>query len=204
MTYTLILLRHGESEWNALNLFTGWVDVDLSAKGEAEAKNGGKLMLDKGLLPDIVHTSLLTRAVVAGRAEERSQQERLHSINVDPVVDLPTALYLADPYVQEGTDFKVVGQFETAAAGEYFGMTFEKGSPLVACVDLALADLKDDGSLLMRTSRDRATLLASMERFASKTERDVHPHPIFGPLTTWEWQRWGWLHADHHLRQFGV
>ena len=63
------------------------------------------------------------------------------------VVDLPTALYLADPYVQEGTDFKVVGQFETAAAGEYFGMTFEKGSPLVACVDLALADLKDDGSL---------------------------------------------------------
>ena len=63
MTYTLILLRHGESEWNALNLFTGWVDVDLSAKGEAEAKNGGKLMLDKGLLPDIVHTSLLRRAI---------------------------------------------------------------------------------------------------------------------------------------------
>ena len=63
------------------------------------------------------------------------------------IVDLPTALYLADPYVQEGTDFAVVGQFETAAAGEYFGMTFEMGSPLVACVDLALEDLKADGTL---------------------------------------------------------
>ncbi|MFM8943728.1 MAG: transporter substrate-binding domain-containing protein [Actinomycetota bacterium] len=63
------------------------------------------------------------------------------------VVDLPTALYLADPYVQEGTDFKVVGQFATAAEGEYFGMTFETGSPLVACVNLALADLKADGTL---------------------------------------------------------
>ena len=63
MTYTLILLRHGESEWNALNLFTGWVDVDLSAKGEAEAKHGGSLLKDKGQLPDIVHTSLLRRAI---------------------------------------------------------------------------------------------------------------------------------------------
>lgn len=63
MTYTLILLRHGESEWNALNLFTGWVDVDLSSKGEGEAKHGGALLKDKGELPDIVHTSLLRRAI---------------------------------------------------------------------------------------------------------------------------------------------
>ena len=63
MTYTLILLRHGESEWNALNLFTGWVDVDLSAKGEAEAKHGGALLKEKGQLPDVVHTSLLRRAI---------------------------------------------------------------------------------------------------------------------------------------------
>ena len=63
MTYTLILLRHGESEWNALNLFTGWVDVDLSAKGEGEAKRGGSLLKEKGVLPDIVHTSLLRRAI---------------------------------------------------------------------------------------------------------------------------------------------
>ena len=61
--YKLILLRHGESEWNALNLFTGWVDVRLSAKGEAEAKRGGELMAAKGLLPDVVHTSLLRRAI---------------------------------------------------------------------------------------------------------------------------------------------
>ena len=61
--YKLILLRHGESEWNALNLFTGWVDVRLSAKGEAEAKRGGELMAERNLLPDIVHTSLLRRAI---------------------------------------------------------------------------------------------------------------------------------------------
>lgn len=63
MTYTLILLRHGESEWNAKNLFTGWVDVRLSAKGEAEASRGGELLKERGLLPDVVHTSLLRRAI---------------------------------------------------------------------------------------------------------------------------------------------
>ncbi len=61
--YTLILLRHGESEWNAKNLFTGWVDVDLTDKGQAEAARGGELLAESGLLPDIVHTSLLTRAI---------------------------------------------------------------------------------------------------------------------------------------------
>ncbi|MBI1378731.1 MAG: phosphoglyceromutase [Frankiales bacterium] len=61
--YTLVLLRHGESTWNALNQFTGWVDVDLSEKGEAEARRGGELLRDSGLLPDVVHTSLLRRAI---------------------------------------------------------------------------------------------------------------------------------------------
>jgi 2,3-bisphosphoglycerate-dependent phosphoglycerate mutase len=59
----LILLRHGESEWNAKNLFTGWVDVRLSALGETEAKRGGALLKEKGLLPDVLHTSLLRRAI---------------------------------------------------------------------------------------------------------------------------------------------
>jgi 2,3-bisphosphoglycerate-dependent phosphoglycerate mutase len=63
MNRTLILLRHGESEWNAKNLFTGWVDVRLSEKGEAEAKRGGALLKERGLLPDVVHTSLLRRAI---------------------------------------------------------------------------------------------------------------------------------------------
>lgn len=63
MDYTLILLRHGESEWNAKNLFTGWVDVSLSQKGVEEAKRGGQLLKEKNLLPDIVHTSLLRRAI---------------------------------------------------------------------------------------------------------------------------------------------
>jgi 2,3-bisphosphoglycerate-dependent phosphoglycerate mutase len=59
----LILLRHGESEWNAKNLFTGWVDVRLSALGETEARRGGALLKEKGLLPDVLHTSLLRRAI---------------------------------------------------------------------------------------------------------------------------------------------
>jgi 2,3-bisphosphoglycerate-dependent phosphoglycerate mutase len=60
---TLILLRHGESEWNALNLSTGWVDVALTEKGREEAANGGRLLAEVGLLPDVVHTSLLRRAI---------------------------------------------------------------------------------------------------------------------------------------------
>jgi 2,3-bisphosphoglycerate-dependent phosphoglycerate mutase len=63
MTSQLILLRHGESEWNAKNLFTGWVDVRLSETGEAEAKRGGALLKERGLLPDVLHTSLLRRAI---------------------------------------------------------------------------------------------------------------------------------------------
>ncbi|GMA40985.1 phosphoglyceromutase [Mobilicoccus caccae] len=63
MTYTLVLLRHGESQWNAKNLFTGWVDVDLSDKGRAEAARGGELLQEKGILPDIVFTSVLRRAI---------------------------------------------------------------------------------------------------------------------------------------------
>jgi 2,3-bisphosphoglycerate-dependent phosphoglycerate mutase len=63
MSHTLILLRHGESLWNAENLFTGWVDVPLSEKGVAEASAGGRMLAEAGLLPDIVHTSLLRRAI---------------------------------------------------------------------------------------------------------------------------------------------
>jgi 2,3-bisphosphoglycerate-dependent phosphoglycerate mutase len=57
------MLRHGESDWNAKNLFTGWVDVDLTARGEAEARRGGELMLAQDLLPDVVHTSVQVRAI---------------------------------------------------------------------------------------------------------------------------------------------
>ena len=63
MTATLVLLRHGESEWNAKNLFTGWVDVGLSDKGMTEATHAGELIRDAGLRPDVVHTSLLRRAI---------------------------------------------------------------------------------------------------------------------------------------------
>ena len=67
MTGTLILLRHGESEWNAKNLFTGWVDVGLSPKGEGEATRGGELLVENKLLPDVMHTSVLRRAIQTGQ-----------------------------------------------------------------------------------------------------------------------------------------
>lgn len=61
--YTLILLRHGQSEWNKTNQFTGWVDVRLTDQGKAEAARGGELLADSGLLPDVLHTSVLSRAI---------------------------------------------------------------------------------------------------------------------------------------------
>jgi 2,3-bisphosphoglycerate-dependent phosphoglycerate mutase len=61
--HTLILLRHGESIWNAENLFTGWVDVPLSERGVREASRGGRLLSEHGVLPTVVHTSLLRRAI---------------------------------------------------------------------------------------------------------------------------------------------
>jgi 2,3-bisphosphoglycerate-dependent phosphoglycerate mutase len=60
---TLVLLRHGESDWNAKNQFTGWVDVPLTDKGRDEAIAGGRQLVDAGLLPQVVHTSLLRRAI---------------------------------------------------------------------------------------------------------------------------------------------
>ena len=59
----LILVRHGQSEWNLANLFTGWVDVDLTEQGISEAREAGRLMLAAGLLVDEVHTSMMRRAI---------------------------------------------------------------------------------------------------------------------------------------------
>lgn len=64
---TLILMRHGESEWNASNQFTGWVDVALTEKGTAEAVRAGELLVEHGLLPDVLYTSLLRRAIITAQ-----------------------------------------------------------------------------------------------------------------------------------------
>ena len=61
--YTLVLLRHGESQWNKENRFTGWADVDLSKKGIQEAQSGGKALKDNGYTFDIAYVSLLKRAI---------------------------------------------------------------------------------------------------------------------------------------------
>jgi 2,3-bisphosphoglycerate-dependent phosphoglycerate mutase len=63
MAYTLVLLRHGESTWNEENRFTGWHDVPLSAKGTAEARAAGAMLVDAKQTFDVVHTSLLRRAI---------------------------------------------------------------------------------------------------------------------------------------------
>ncbi|MDF2573266.1 MAG: phosphoglyceromutase [Agromyces sp.] len=63
MPHTLVLLRHGQSDWNQKNLFTGWVDVRLSELGRTEAGRAGELLVEHGVLPDVLHTSVLTRAI---------------------------------------------------------------------------------------------------------------------------------------------
>jgi 2,3-bisphosphoglycerate-dependent phosphoglycerate mutase len=60
---TLIMIRHGESDWNAKGLFTGWVDVSLSERGRTEALRGAEQLTEAGLRPDVVHTSVLSRAI---------------------------------------------------------------------------------------------------------------------------------------------
>ncbi|MBW3666751.1 MAG: 2,3-diphosphoglycerate-dependent phosphoglycerate mutase [Actinobacteria bacterium] len=62
MSHTLILLRHGQSEWNLENLFTGWTDVGLTTEGEEEARHAARLMVDAGLEPDVVYTSVVSGA----------------------------------------------------------------------------------------------------------------------------------------------
>ena len=63
MPATLVLLRHGQSEWNLQNLFTGWIDVDLSELGREEARRGGRDLAAAGVAPDVVHTSVQVRAI---------------------------------------------------------------------------------------------------------------------------------------------
>ena len=75
MTNTLILLRHGQSEWNEKNLFTGWVDVRLTEKGRAEAARAGELLAEAGMEPDVLYTSVLSRAIqTANLALERADR----------------------------------------------------------------------------------------------------------------------------------
>ena len=75
----LVLLRHGQSTWNLENLFTGWHDVPLSERGVVEAKEGGRLIKDAGLAPEVLHTSLLVRAILTA---ELALGE--HGEDVDP------------------------------------------------------------------------------------------------------------------------
>lgn len=63
MTHQMVLLRHGQSTWNLENLFTGWTDVGLTSQGEEEARIAGQVLVDEGIRPDVLHTSVLVRAI---------------------------------------------------------------------------------------------------------------------------------------------
>ena len=63
VSHTLVLLRHGQSEWNLKNLFTGWIDVDLTEQGRDEARRGGADLARAGVFPDVLHTSVQVRAI---------------------------------------------------------------------------------------------------------------------------------------------
>ena len=76
MSHTLVLLRHGESDWNAKNLFTGWVDVDLTDKGRAEAVRGGEQLKAAGLLPDAVSRYRGEAAAESLKRGPRLRQDR--------------------------------------------------------------------------------------------------------------------------------
>jgi hypothetical protein len=65
-------------------------------------------------------------------------------------------------------------------------------------------DQEIGGTKPVEFALDRSTLAAAIDEFSRRTGHDLQPHPIFGRLSTWEWQRWGYLHIDHHLRQFGA
>lgn len=67
MSGELVLLRHGESDWNAGSRFTGWVDVALTERGRSEATTAGELLEAAGILPDVVHTSVLRRAITTAQ-----------------------------------------------------------------------------------------------------------------------------------------
>ena len=81
MSAKLVLLRHGQSQWNLENRFTGWVDVDLTDTGHAEAERAGKLMRDEGLQFDAVHTSVLRRAITTMQTATRIMDQQWVPVN---------------------------------------------------------------------------------------------------------------------------
>src|SRR5438309_1791023 len=99
--HSLLLLRHGYSDWNEKNLFTGWVDVRLTERGVEEGRRAGRLIRETGLLPDIVYTSVLLRAgkrvlVVAHGNSLRALVKHLDGISDDDIAELniPTGIPL--------------------------------------------------------------------------------------------------------------
>src|SRR3954451_16005842 len=141
---TLILLRHGESEWNAENLFTGWVDVALSAKGQAEAKRGGELLRETGLLPDIVPTSVLRRAIATanialdvadrhwipvkrdwrlnerhyGALQGKNKKQTLEQFGEERFMEWRRSYDTPPPPIEEGDEYSQAGDARYAGLGD--------------------------------------------------------------------------------------
>ena len=144
MTHTLILLRHGESEWNAKNLFTGWVDVNLTEKGRAEAVHGGELMREAGVLPDVVHTSVQRRAISTaclaldaadrhwipvrrswrlnerhyGALQGKNKKETLEAYGEEQFMLWRRSFDVSPPPIEEGSEFSQFGLPQYAGLGD--------------------------------------------------------------------------------------
>ena len=142
--HTLILLRHGHSEWNELNLFTGWVDVRLTERGRAEAWNSGRLLAQFDVLPDTVHTSVLSRAIETasilldaadrlwipvtrswrlnerhyGALQGRNKAQTLGAFGHDQFMLWRRSFDVPPPPLAEGDEFSQVGDARYAAIDE--------------------------------------------------------------------------------------
>ena len=114
MTYRLILLRHGHSDWNAKNLFTGWVDVDLNAQGVEEAQRGGELLRDRGLLPDVLHTSVLRRSWRLnerhyGGLQGKDKKQTLEELGEEQFMLFRRSYDIPPPPIERGSEYDQAG-----------------------------------------------------------------------------------------------
>ena len=133
MTYKLVLLRHGESEWNAKNLFTGWVDVPLSEKGRAEAARGGEFLKESGVLPDLLFTSMLRRAIMTanlaldaadrhyGALQGKNKKEIRDEYGEDQFMQWRRSYDVPPPAIEAGSEFSQ--DTDPRYAGEPIPMT---------------------------------------------------------------------------------
>ena len=121
MSYRIVLIRHGESEWNKANLFTGWTDVDLSDAGREEAKNGGRLLKEEGISFDICFTSVLKRAIhTANLVLDEMDEIYIQKYGEDQVKIWRRSFDVCPPALEESDDRNPANQPQYKDVNKYF------------------------------------------------------------------------------------